>query len=198
MAKVKKSKENIEKNIIKDSSITEIFNTVSKELIKIGVPIPVKDIVKVGELKTKSKRVRGVTYTCMNPMSIFLADRNFSKTNYIGINKKLIEDNFEIEKTMVHELIHTIPGCNNHGPNFKRYAGLINRHYPEYNVSTYYTSDSDETENIADTKKPKYVVTCETCGAKTYFYRKCKTLDIISRCTCKKCKNSNFKVESLV
>ena len=25
-----------------------------------------------------------------------------------------------------------------------------------------------------------------------------KTLDIISRCTCKKCKNSNFKVESLV
>ena len=63
MAKVKTSKENIEKNIIKDSSITEIFNTVSKELIKIGVPIPVKDIVKVGVLKTRSKRVRGVTYT---------------------------------------------------------------------------------------------------------------------------------------
>ena len=196
MAKVKTSKENIEKNIIKDSSITKIFNTVSKELIKIGVPIPIKDIVKVGELKTRSKRVRGVTYTFKR---IAYNNPNIDdKTNYIGINKKLIEDNFEIEKTMVHELIHTIPGCNNHGPNFKRYAGLINRHYPEYNVSTYYTSDSDETENIADTKKPKYVVTCENCGAKTYFYRKCKTLDIISRCTCKKCKTSNFKVESLI
>lgn len=198
MAKVKVSKENIEKKITKDSSITRIFNTVSKELIKIGVPIPVKDIKKVGELKTRSKRVLGVTYTCMNSMSIFLALENFSKTNYIGINKKLIGEDFEIEKTMVHELIHTIPGCSNHGPNFKKYAELINRHYPKYNVSTYYTSDSDETENIANIKKPKYVVTCENCGAKTYFYRKCKTLDIISKCTCNKCKTSNFKVESLV
>ena len=194
MARTKETIVTIDNKITKDSSITRIFNTVSKELIKIGVPIPVKDIKKVGELKTKSKRLRGVTYTFKR---ITYNNINIDKTNYIGINKKLIEDNFEIEKTMVHELIHTIPGCNNHGPNFKRYAGLINRHYPKYNVSTYYTPDSDETENIADTKKPKYVVICETCGTKTYFYRKCKTLDIISRCTCKKCKTSNFKVEKL-
>jgi len=196
MAKVKVSKENIEKKIVKDSSITKIFNTVSKELIKIGVPIPVKDIKKVGELKTRSKRVRGVTYTFKSIINY--NNINIDKINYIGINKKLIGEDFEIEKTMVHELIHTIPGCSNHGPNFKKYAGLINRHYPKYNVSTYYTPDSDETENIANIKKPKYVVTCENCGVKTYFYRKCKTLDIISRCTCKKCKSSNFKVESLV
>ena len=97
---------------------------------------------------------------------------------------------------MVHELIHTIPGCNNHGPNFKKYAGLINRHYPKYNVSTYYKVDEEDSEVVS--KPPKYIVTCETCGAQSYFYRKCKTLDIISRCTCKKCKTSNFKVESLV
>ena len=195
MARTKETTVTVDNKIVKDSSITKIFNTVSKELIKIGVPIPVKDIKKVGELKTRSKRVRGVTYTFKR---ITYNNINIDKTNYIGINKKLIEDNFEIEKTMVHELIHTIPGCNNHGPNFKRYAELINRHYPEYNVSTYYTPDSDETENIANIKKPKYVVTCENCGVKTYFYRKCKTLDILSRCTCKKCKTSNFKVESLV
>lgn len=198
MAKVKKSKENIEKNIIKDSSITEIFNTVSKELIKIGVPIPIKDITKVGELKTRSKRVRGVTYTFINPMSTFLADRNVSKINYVAINKKLVGDNSEIEKTMAHELIHTIPGCNNHGPNFKRYAGLINKHYPKYNISTYYKVDESVEDSEVVPKTPKYIVTCETCGTKSYFYRKCKTLDIISRCTCNKCKNSNFKVESLV
>ena len=193
MARTKETIVTVDNKIVKDSSITKIFNTVSKELIKIGVPIPVKDIKKVGELKTRSKRVRGVTYTFKR-----IAYNNIDKTNYIGINKKLIGEDFEIEKTMAHELIHTIPGCSNHGPNFKRYAELINRHYPEYNVSTYYTPDSDETENIANIKKPKYVVTCETCGTKTYFYRKCKTLDIISRCTCKKCKSSNFKVESLV
>ena len=193
MARTKETIVTVDNKIVKDSSITKIFNTVSKELIKIGVPIPVKDIKKVGELKTRSKRVRGVTYTFKR-----IAYNNIDKTNYIGINKKLIGEDFEIEKTMVHELIHTIPGCSNHGPNFKKYAGLINRHYPKYNVSTYYTPDSDETENIANIKKPKYVVTCETCGTKTYFYRKCKTLDIISRCTCKKCKTSNFKVESLV
>ena len=196
MARTKETIVTVDNKIVKDSSITRIFNTVSKELIKIGVPIPVKDIKKVGELKTRSKRVRGVTYT-FNRITYKNININIDKTNYIGINKKLIGEDFEIEKTMAHELIHTIPGCSNHGPNFKRYAGLINRHYPEYNVSTYYTPDSDETENIADTKKPKYVVICETCGAKTYFYRKCKTLDILSRCTCKKCKTSNFKVEKL-
>ena len=192
MARTKETIVTVDNKIVKDSSITKIFNTVSKELIKIGVPIPVKDIKKVGELKTRSKRVRGVTYTFKR-----IAYNNIDKTNYIGINKKLIGEDFEIKKTMAHELIHTIPGCSNHGPNFKRYAELINRHYPKYNVSTYYTPDSDETENIANTKKPKYVVTCENCGAKTYFYRKCKTLDILSRCTCKKCKTSNFKVEKL-
>lgn len=195
MARTKETTVTVDNKIVKDSSITKIFNTVSKKLIKIGVPIPVKDIKKVGELKTRSKRVRGVTYTFKR---IAYNNINIGKTNYIGINKKLIDEDFEIEKTMAHELIHTIPGCSNHGPNFKRYAELINRHYPEYNVSTYYTPDSDEMENIANIKKPKYVVTCENCGVKTYFYRKCKTLDIISRCTCKKCKNSNFKVESLV
>ncbi len=193
MARTKETIVTVDNKIVKDSSITKIFNTVSKELIKIGVPIPVKDIKKVGELKTRSKRVRGVTYTFKR-----IAYNNIDKTNYIGINKKLIGEDFEIEKTMAHELIHTIPGCSNHGPNFKRYAELINRHYPEYNVSTYHTPDSAEIENIANIKKPKYVVTCENCGVKTYFYRKCKTLDIISRCRCKKCKNSNFKVESLV
>jgi len=193
MARTKETIVTVDNKIVKDSSITKIFNTVSKELIKIGVPIPIKDIKKVGELKTRSKRVRGVTYTFKR-----IAYNNIDKTNYIGINKKLIGEVFEIKKTMAHELIHTIPGCSNHGPNFKRYAELINRHYPEYNVSTYYTPDSDEIENIANIKKPKYVVTCENCGVKTYFYRKCKTLDILSRCTCKKCKNSNFKVESLV
>ena len=197
MARTKETTVTVDNKIVKDSSITRIFNTVSKELIKIGVPIPVKDIKKVGELKTRSKRVRGVTYT-FNRITYKNININIDKTNYIGINKKLIGEDFEIEKTMAHELIHTIPGCSNHGPNFKRYAGLINRHYPEYNVSTYYTPDSDEIENIANIKKPKYVVTCENCGVKTYFYRKCKTLDIISRCTCKKCKSSNFKVESLV
>ena len=195
MARTKETTVTVDNKIVKDSSITKIFNTVSKELIKIGVPIPVKDIKKVGELKTRSKRVRGVTYTFKR---IAYNNINIGKTNYIGINKKLIDEDFEIEKTMAHELIHTIPGCSNHGPNFKRYAELINRHYPEYNVSTYYTPDSDEIENIANIKKPKYVVTCENCGVKTYFYRKCKTLDILSRCTCKKCKTSNFKVESLV
>jgi len=192
MARTKETIVTVDNKIVKDSSITKIFNTVSKELIKIGVPIPVKDIKKVGELKTRSKRVRGVTYTFKR-----IAYNNIDKTNYIGINKKLIGEDFEIEKTMAHELIHTISGCDNHGSNFKKYAELINKHYPKYNISTYYTPDSDETENIANIKKPKYVVTCENCGAKTYFYRKCKTLDIISRCTCKKCKNSNFKVEKV-
>jgi len=206
MAKTKETIITIENKIVEDSSITKIFNTVSKELIKIGVPIPLKDIKKVGELKTRSKKLRGITYTVGKITPSVSTGygvlpnivNSVLKTNYIGINKKLIGDSFSIKQTIVHELIHTVSGCNNHGSNFQKYARLINKHYPEYKVSTYYVPESAELEKMPATKKPKYVVTCETCGTKSYFYRKCKTLDIISRCTCKKCKNSNFKVESLV
>lgn len=32
-------------------------------------------------------------------------------------------------QTLAHELIHTCPGCQNHGPLFQQYAAVMNRQY---------------------------------------------------------------------
>ena len=40
----------------------------------------------------------------------------------------------EVEDTIIHELIHCLPGANNHGPWFKLYADKVNRTYG-YSIS---------------------------------------------------------------
>lgn len=47
-------------------------------------------------------------------------------SHHIEISKWLLELNDEIIKnTIIHELIHCIPDCNNHGSEFKKYAKLV-------------------------------------------------------------------------
>ena len=44
--------------------------------------------------------------------------------------------NLRLEECMIHELIHTIPGCCNHGVRFKAIANKINRKYTQYDIQT--------------------------------------------------------------
>ena len=50
--------------------------------------------------------------------------------HHIEISKWVMElENNVIKNTIMHELIHCMPYCNNHGTEFKKYANMINIHY---------------------------------------------------------------------
>lgn len=221
--KVKITLDKIEKIIVEDAEIKKVFKEVSNNLIKAGIPININNIKKVGAYKTRSACKLGVTITRF--------ETAFAPVSYyIGINKSMMNNAFQAHKTMAHELVHTIAGCNNHGVNFKHYAKIVNKVYPEYNVRTFETfetlepkeqfanstlveksapygikfTDEKKEKTVAPVsfsgRKPKYVVTCQDCGTKSYFFRNCKTLEMLEntkRCTCKKCKCHNFIVESV-
>ena len=51
-----------------------------------------------------------------------------NKGNYI-IRISKYSDVDTMEGTIFHEIIHTFPGCLNHGTAFQEYAGIINRLY---------------------------------------------------------------------
>ena len=48
-------------------------------------------------------------------------------TDYAIAINKWFEDDKAIKETIMHELIHTVYGCYNHGKKFKTYAGIINK-----------------------------------------------------------------------
>ena len=41
-----------------------------------------------------------------------------------------------VKNVLMHELIHTLPNCFNHGTEFKRVMRLVNSKLPQYNVDT--------------------------------------------------------------
>jgi len=53
-------------------------------------------------------------------------------THTININVELLDESNDIrglENTIIHELLHTCPGCNNHGPIWKTYAEKVRAAY---------------------------------------------------------------------
>lgn len=75
-----------------------------------------------------------------------------------------------LEECLIHELIHTLPKCWNHGHYFQLYASRINRMYPQYHIQTS-TSDSEVGIKRPE-KQPKYISRCKGCGNIHKWYRK--------------------------
>ena len=100
-----------------------------------------------------------------------------------------LEDNF-IKNTIMHELIHCIPYCNNHGTEFKKYANIININY-NYDVSRVGNKKKDfEKSNIEyiEPQNYNYKIICKNC--KQEFYRQRLSRKIIKKYRCIKCRGT--------
>lgn len=66
-------------------------------------------------------------------------------------------------QVLVHELLHTCPGCRNHGARWKSYARRMNEAYG-YDIARL---DSHQNLGIAaEAPPPKYLLVCTACGAR--------------------------------
>jgi len=63
-------------------------------------------------------------------------------------------------QTLAHEVLHTCPGCRNHGPLWKGYAARMNAAYG-YAISR---TGSCEALGIPDTRPVRHMVVCQRCG----------------------------------
>ena len=86
--------------------------------------------------------------------------------NFITINKRLLEKDVSenaLQDTVMHELLHTCPGCANHGNTWKYYAELVNRAYG-YQIKRC-TSAEEKGISIPEKKvNIKYRFRCKKCG----------------------------------
>lgn len=93
----------------------------------------------------------------------------------IGISKYYKDnDKKEVMETLVHEVLHTVEGCFNHGTLWKRYAGLMNKKHG-YDISR---TSSRQMDNLMKEEVfksiYKYSIDCDKCGRSTLRQRKSK------------------------
>lgn len=114
------------------------------------------------------------------------------KIHHIEISRWLLELNDDIIKnTIIHELIHCLPDCNNHGSEFKKYAKIVKDNLG-YNITRLGNKKEDyEKSGLEFQEKEKqikynYKIVCKKCG-QTYFRQRMKK-GFLRRYVCGKCR----------
>ncbi len=85
----------------------------------------------------------------------------------ISIAACLLSDDVDIQKakdTIVHELLHTLPGCMDHSTKWKAMAQKVNRSLPGYRIQR---TTSREEKGITNSQESRYLLRCSGCGRET-------------------------------
>lgn len=118
------------------------------------------------------------------------------KKHHIEISPWVMElDDDIIKNTILHEIIHCLPYCNNHGEQFKKYANFINQKLG-YNISRVGNKKDDYSKsNVEYDEKEeyKYHIKCTNCGQE--FFRKRLNRNFTRRFRCGKCKGKFEVIE---
>ncbi len=88
----------------------------------------------------------------------------------------------KLRQTLAHELLHTCPGCRNHGERWKAYAQRVNEALG-FSIQRLAPPEGETGPLRRDTIK--YVLECQRCGAKIYRSRMSKAVKQPWRYRCK-------------
>lgn len=184
-----------------------LYQQCLEQLQSIGIDMQNEDIV--GKIDIKLTTRASKRYGCCkqeNPDKRYktVAKKGYHKiikyekyqNHHIEISSWVMKLNDDIIKnTIMHELIHCIPFCNNHGKEFKKYANYINQKLG-YHITTKGNIQEDYKVSKLEYKEDvnyKYKIECQSCGQ--IIYRKRFNSNLIKRYRCGKCKGKLKLVE---
>lgn len=187
--------------------LTHLYNQCLTELASIGIDINNKEII--GTIDIKLAKRASKRYGCCkqeNPDEKYkiIQKRGYHKiikyekfqSHHIEISNWVMKLNNDIIKnTIMHELIHCIPFCNNHGKEFKKYAKYINQKL-DYHITTKGNIEEDYKASqleYVEVNDYKYKIQCQNCGQ--VIYRKRLNPSLIKRYRCGKCKGKLKLIE---
>lgn len=117
-----------------------------------------------------------------------------NKHDIILAAQLMLADDYHIQNTIMHEVLHTVKGCDNHGELWKRYAKKVNDAYG-YNVKR---TTSAEEKGLKDKKierANKYFIGCPCCGRKWGYKSLSKAVKNPENFRCPDCKTSLVRVD---
>lgn len=179
--------------------LIKLYYECVKELEKIGIKIT--NNPEIGEIQISLSKRNNKRYGVCRQENPDLRTRYIEKkgrhkiikyskykNHYVEISPWVMQlDEKIIRNTIIHELIHCMPYCNNHGKKFKEYAETINKKLG-YNISRVGNKKEDyKTSNIEykENEKFKYKIQCKNCGQT--FYRQRYNKNFIKKYRCGKC-----------
>lgn len=184
-----------------EEKLDRLYKECVKELKNIGIDINNTNVI--GNIDMKIARRNCKRYGCCKQEEPDVSTKSITKRgrsiivkydvfkkHHIEISKWVLElDDKIIKNTIMHELIHCMPYCSNHGAKFKMYAKYINEKLG-YDISTVGNKRLDyEKSNLKydETKYTnyKYKVVCKKCGQE--FYRQRIKSNFTRKYKCGKC-----------
>lgn len=185
-----------------EEKLQNLYCQCIKELKSIGIDVINNELIGTIDVSISKRATR--RYGCCKHES---PDENYKiitskrhkryisyerfNVNHIEISKWVMELNDEIIKnTLMHEIIHCFPLCNNHGTEFKKYAEYINIKLG-YNISRLGNKEEDYKKSNLELKENeravnfKYKIQCKKCGS--YFFRQRFNKNIIINYRCGIC-----------
>lgn len=185
-----------------EQKLNELYNHCIDELKSIGIDILNEE--KVGVISIRIAKRKSKRYGCCRQEEPDKSSRYIDnhRIQYAKFNKHIIEisawvmelNDDIIKNTIMHEIIHCFPFCNNHGKEFKKYAKYINAKLG-YSITRVGNREEDyKKSNIEykDDKKYNYKIYCTNCNQN--FYRQRIAKNFIRKYRCGKC-GGKFKVE---
>lgn len=98
-----------------------------------------------------------------------------NNTFLIEISSRLLEDDVEkdaLMNTVMHEVLHTVKDCLNHGAKWKQCAQLIN---DVYGLNVKRCTSAEEKNIVSPVEESyNYIVACPKCGYQWKYIRKTK------------------------
>ncbi len=184
-----------------EEKLNRLYKESLEELKSIGIDL--FNEKSIGKIDIKLSKRNNKRYGCCKQedpekSTIYRLNRKIYYRKYnihhIEISKWVMELNDDlIKNTIIHELIHCIPDCNNHGKQFKLYAKTINSKLG-YSISRIGNRQEDyKKSNLEfedDKKDYKYKIVCSSCGL--IYYRKRMTKGFLKKYRCGKCKGKLY------
>lgn len=75
-----------------------------------------------------------------------------------------------IHDTIMHECIHCVDGCFNHGPKWKAVASKVTQSFPQYSISRI-SYDENYGKVLNEISPYRYQIICKDCGCKMQRYK---------------------------
>lgn len=139
--------------------LNRIFNECYEQLKAINIPVG-----KVGKV------------VLVHKFSIWGRCVNLIDEYKIEIDSLLVEPKYErgLRTVILHELLHTCPGCISHTPKWKQFAKKVTDTYGyTIQVSDDYYQLGISTKDYIKYLKPKYAFKCMDCGMVVVKSRAC-------------------------
>lgn len=81
---------------------------------------------------------------------------------WIEVSQSILHNDSLLRQTLIHELLHTCPGCRNHGERWKAYA-LVVKEKLGYEIER--TVKTESPPGPLRHEEVKYILECQSCGA---------------------------------